>query len=171
MRLFFALWPDALVRERLTQWTLDCGGHCGGRATQPENLHATLAFLGEVEPTAVTSLVELAAGLRATAFDLAVDALAYWPHNRIVYAACSESPAALRMLAAAMRAELSALGFRTDARPYTAHVTLLRNARRAPPDAPVTPIHWQVREIALVQSLRQDGKLAYQPIERFTLAA
>ena len=171
MRLFFALWPDARVREELAQWVRGCHGLCGGRATRPENLHATLAFLGDVEATAVAPLIDLAAGMRTTAFDLSVDVLAYWPHNRIVYAGCRESPAALRMLAAAMRADLSGLGFRVDARPYTAHVTLLRNAQREPSAAPTSPLRWRVREIALVESLRQNGKLVYQPRERFTLAA
>lgn len=169
MRLFFALWPDSDVRRELAGWVSALRARVRGRPTRTENLHATLAFVGEVDPAAVTRLGDVAAALRAPAVDLALDAVHYWPHNGIVYAACSNMPPALVALAGAMQAGLAAAGFRVDTRGYVVHVTLLRDVRRAPQFDPVSPLLWRVRDIALVESTRAEGVLVYRPIRRFTL--
>ncbi|RPI47467.1 MAG: RNA 2',3'-cyclic phosphodiesterase [Betaproteobacteria bacterium] len=170
MRLFFALWPDAGVREMLARWAEACNASVRGRATRTENLHATLAFLGEIAPQKLASLCTLGAEIQGSAFELTFDRLEYWPHNRIVYAGCSQAPAALGVLAEDLRARLGDDGYAVDSRPYVAHVTLVRDARRAPKGVLVEPVLWQVRDIALVESAREDGTLVYRPIRRFTLS-
>ena len=170
MRLFFALWPDAAVRQALARCAAECKVPTRGRVTRSENLHATLAFLGEVEPAKVPSLLALGAEIRTLGFDLTIDRLEYWPHNRIVYAGCSAAPEALGVLADDLRTRLSGAGYRVESRAYVAHVTLLRDARRAPLGVVMEPLLWRVRDIALVESVREHHTLVYRPIQCFTLA-
>ncbi len=169
MRLFFALWPDPDVRRGLAGWGDALRARVRGRPTRAENLHATLAFLGEVNPADAPRLDDIAAALEAPAFDLVLDGLHYWPHNGIVYAACSRTPQPLAALALALQTRLVAAGFPVDTRAYVPHVTLLRAVRRPPPDIPVSPLLWRVNDIVLVESARAEGVLTYRPIRRFTL--
>jgi len=169
MRLFFALWPDSDVRRELVRWVSALRQQVPGRPTRAENLHATLAFVGEVDAANVARLEAAAARLQAPAFELVLDRLHYWPHNGIAYATCSHTPAALAALAGALQTGLVAAGFRVDTRAYVPHVTLLRAVRQAPPDMTLSPLLWRVNDIALVESARVERVLAYRPIRRFTL--
>jgi 2'-5' RNA ligase len=99
MRLFFALWPDAAVRAQLARWSALCHASSGGRPTRPQNLHATLAFLGEVAPARLPALSALAAQSVAPPFELALDHVGYWRRHRIVYAGTRQSPPAQLHLA------------------------------------------------------------------------
>jgi len=170
MRLFFALWPDAAVQRELASWARACRRVSAGRLIREENLHATLAFVGEVDLGGRALLGELGAALHGEAFALVLDQIGYWPHNRIVYAAASEVPAPLRGLVQRLMSALAAHGHRIDTRPFVPHVTLLRDARRAPVCAPPSLLRWSVRELSLVESLRVEGRLVYRSLERWTLA-
>jgi 2'-5' RNA ligase len=170
LRAFFALWPSESIRGELFGWAQACRASSEGRLVRRENLHATLAFLGEIDRGRLPELALLAQELIAERFELVLDRLGYWRHNRIVYAAAASLPAPLAALAAALAQRISRAGLHTEARPYFAHVTLLRAARRAPAGVCVTPVRWQVDTIALVQSARSAGELVYRPLQRWTLA-
>jgi 2'-5' RNA ligase len=83
IRLFFALWPDELVRRSLSGWPL----HCGGRTMSSSTLHATLVFLGEIDAMRLETLKLAAEEVVAAEFDLCIDVARYWGHNHILYAA------------------------------------------------------------------------------------
>jgi 2'-5' RNA ligase len=170
LRAFFALWPPETVRDELFGWAQACRASAEGRLVRRENLHATLAFLGEIDRGRLPELACLAQGVVGARFELLLDRVGYWPHNRIAYAAPAAMPAPLSALAQALALRLAAAGFRTEERPYFAHVTLLRAARRAPAGVRFAPVRWPVDAIALVQSARSGGRLVYRPLERWTLA-
>ena len=46
LRLFYALWPDEPLRERLAEAARDAVRQSGGRPVPAGNYHLTLAFLG-----------------------------------------------------------------------------------------------------------------------------
>ena len=100
-RLFFALWPDDETRNTID--TLARGLiRQQARRVAADNLHITLAFPGNVTAR-VQACLEAAAGrLTGEPFELAIDRLGYWPGPRIIWAAPSETPAALWFLAAAL---------------------------------------------------------------------
>jgi len=170
LRAFFALLPPEAVRDELFGWAQACRVSTGGRLVRRENLHATLAFLGQIDRLRLPELALLAQEVVAERFELLLDRVGYWPHNRIVYAAAASQPAPLAALAADLALRLSRAGFRAEERPYFAHATLLRAARCAPADVRVVPLRWQVDAIALMQSTRSAGRLVYRPLERWTLA-
>lgn len=169
MRLFFALWPDERVRAALALTAAECRDRCRGRPIPPANLHATLAFLGEVEPFRLSALVDLAERIALESFEVALDRLGYFRRSRIVYAGPSCVPPPLLALAAAYASALAAGGFRVDERAYAPHVTLLRDARAAPPAAEMAPLLWRVRHIVLVESVRDRDGPVYRPLRRFML--
>jgi RNA 2',3'-cyclic 3'-phosphodiesterase len=152
VRLFFALWPSAVTRARLDRWGAALHARCGGRRTPAENLHLTLAFLGNV---ADARLAEVDAAMERVAprrFLLNLDAPGYWKKNSIAWAGTSAVPAELEALAAELRASLAQASIPFDPQPFAVHVTLLRDAR-APAGMPaLEPIAWPVDGFALVAS-------------------
>ena len=170
LRAFFALWPSDAERDALCAWAQACHALSGGRLVQRENLHVTVAFLGDIGRSRLPELGPIAERSLAAPFELILDRIGYWPHNRIVYAAAASLPAPLAALTAALTLRLSRAGFRTEERPYFAHVTLLRAARQAPAGVRVAPLRWPVDAIALMQSAHCAGQLVYRPLGRWTLA-
>lgn len=169
VRLFFALWPDDNVRAALASLTARLHGDCGGRAMVASNLHATLAFLGNVPQERVVEFIDVADSLTGDAFDLKLDWLGYWRHNRIVWAGTRAMPVALAKLAADMKAAIQGLRWPVDERPYAAHVTLLRDARRGPAIREAAIPLWRVGDFALVASTQQRDGVQYMPLRRWKL--
>ncbi len=169
-RLFFALWPDARVAAALDAAGRRAHRDCGGRRTALDSIHLTLAFLGEIPAERAADAEATAAAVRGESFVLRIDRLGWWKHNRILWAGCDPMPPALESLAADLGRRLRDAGFALEARPFAAHVTLLRNARcPAPPQLPEA-IDWPVREFVLVES-RLGEEIRYPIIGRWPLSA
>jgi len=153
MRLFFALWPDDAVRAELARWSRELHALCGGRATHPENLHVTLAFLGSVEEAHVAEVERAAGEVAMQAASLVLDRPGYWKHNRIAWAGPSLVPPELAALVSGLRGALakSRIGF--DTKPFVSHATLLRDAREPRATPELAPIEWRLSGFALVQSV------------------
>jgi len=169
MRLFFALWPDVAVQRALAGWARSCHAACGGRSPGLDNLHVTLAFLGEVEAERYRALLEIADSLGGPGFELTFDRIDYWRRNRILYASASRVPERLAQLARCIAIRLGKEGYRLDARDYVPHVTLLRDAKRAPDCLEMAPLTWTVSTMSLVETLRTNGKLVYRQRQCWTL--
>lgn len=168
LRLFFALWPDEGVRARLTDAAARLQALCGGRATRPESVHVTLAFLGYVEAERLPMIEALAAQIRGEPFCLVLDRFDYWRHNRIAWAGASATPPPLARLTADLREALRGCGIALDDRSYVPHATLVRDA--VCPAIPVAdPIEWQVDEFVLVRSIPGRGGSRYQVVDRWKL--
>lgn len=168
-RLFFALWPSATVRAGLGDAARCLQRECSGRATRTENIHLTLVFLGDVAIGRVAELASLVARIAAESFVLAIDRVGYWRHNRVVWAAPGRIPGALLDLVASLERELEAAKFGFDERPYAPHITLLRDARRAPAAAAIPATPWDVERFVLVASRRVDDRTRYEAIGHWPL--
>ncbi|MGH8762193.1 MAG: RNA 2',3'-cyclic phosphodiesterase [Advenella sp.] len=174
-RIFFAIWPDSAAKKQLTTLAerLQAGLFCSGRKTQPENLHLTLVFLGEIDASKLDVVCLAADGVkrRARAFDVVIEEIRYWKHNGIAYAAIGRIPRELGELVNALQDALSAAGFSIErARAYQPHITLMRKAScHALPQLAV-PIAWRAREWRLVKSTQTSNGPVYIPIGRWPLA-
>ncbi len=110
------------------------------RTVTPENLHLTLAFLGDV-PTQSTDSVR--SGMRAAVrgrhpFSIGFSGGGTFPANReprVGWAGISGETTALRDLQAAVLEAVRGLGLRVDRRPFSPHVTLARIGRMTAPSA------------------------------------
>lgn len=169
-RVFFALWPSpqsaAEIRKIADAMRLDCAG----RAMRVETLHLTLLFLGDVPRQKLPQLIEAGGNLHASQFELLLDQVACWRHNRLLYLAPSQVSLELLQLVNSLRVEVLAAGFRYEAREFVAHVTLLRDIADVIPRRQVSPLVWQVREFVLVESVLQgDGRRCYQQLASWPL--
>ena len=173
LRLFFAVWPGPELAERLARWANQAAEATRGRVALTENIHLTLAFLGEIAESRLADVLAAARRVRAHGCNMRLDEARYWRHNRIVWVGTRETPAPLAALAADLQRELEAEGFRLDARPFQVHITLIRKAHapRELPELPAPPaLDWPVREFVLVRSnLERDGA-RYEVLERFVCA-
>ncbi len=181
IRVFFAIWPDAVAKRQLDELAERLEAVCEGRKVRAENIHLTLVFLGEVSIDRLDALCLAASEAQGTglrAFDFAVEEIRYWKHNRIAYAGTARIPHELLDLVGALRSALSSAGFSFDHQAYVPHITLVRKARCPAPSIElrtglpelVQPVAWPVREWVLVKSEQASGGLVYIPIGRWPLA-
>ena len=177
-RVFFALWPSPGLASALADFAIAAAKRYGGRSSRPDTIHLTLAFLGEVPEAALPTLCALAAEIKAPPFELVVDRLGFWPHNKLLWAGCSTIPAPLQDMVLTLQKSLIAAGFtpdRTD-RPFTPHLTLLRKVpviSQPGSDEPlpeISPLPWHCSRWVLVRSHSNAQGANYQAIVEFLLA-
>ena len=168
-RLFFALWPDDGVRTHLAAWAGDAQRECGGRQVRTEKIHLTLFFVGEVGRERIPELKTLGSTIGGAAFGFEVDALGYWSHNRLIWAGATRCPDPLSALVAALRRALRSVEIHEEDRPYVPHVTLVRDAVRAPKTNSITGCAWSARDFVLVESVREARAVRYDVLDRWPL--
>jgi 2'-5' RNA ligase len=100
-----------------------------------EALHLTLKFLGDTTERAVPKIVTALEGLHFEPFTLTTSHLGCFPNSkqpRVIWLGFdSESAAHLKKLNAAVEAAIAPLGFPTEARPFSPHLTLGRVRKEA----------------------------------------
>jgi len=173
-RLFFALWATAEERRALSAAAAAAVGSSGGRAVPQENLHVTLAFLGQVPAARTAELAALAhrvgtnGALAGTPLLLQFERLAYW-HAPQILVALSTAGAAAAALAAALQREASAAGFLPDLKPFRAHVTVARKVTHAAASTPLPSVSWKCAEFVLVESRTVATGSVYSVLESYLL--
>lgn len=143
---------------------------CGGRAMKTGTLHLTLAFVGEIDDDRLPELLTAAAAVEGERFDLILDRLGWWRHNRILWAGCGHTPAALSALADGLAGRLRVAGFPVERRPFAAHLTLLRNCLCERLPNLEEPVAWPAEEFVLVRSRLSDAGSRYEILGRWPLA-
>jgi 2'-5' RNA ligase len=176
VRLFLALAipPEARAPLRLLQSQLPALGR--GSLTRPENLHLTLAFLGEVPSSraedAAAALVRAGGGPFALSFGH--PGLFHARDGDIVWAAPCPCPA-LSALQGRLCRELSAEGFFLEERPFSPHVTLARRMvwreGTAPELPPVPPFSFKATGASLFCSSPGPGGPVYTELFRARFGA
>jgi len=157
-KLFFALWPDAAARQAL----LRLQSPVRGRLIPPEKLHLTMAFLGQQPAEALPVLLDILQATHVPPLQLTVDCYGYFKRPRIAWAGMSVVPAGLLAAQAELMARLEAAGFSAATHgEFKPHITLAREAKEAPAAFSAEPVVWDVRGLALVESMA-DGR--YVPI-------
>jgi len=162
MRLFFALDPPPLVRGRMA--ALQDRLAVTARAVPSANLHATLAFLGEVQAEGIPALSDVAGALRLPACTLVLDRLGAYPRAGVAWLVCTTTPAALQDFQAELATQLARAGFPPDRRPWSPHVTLYRKMRKRFAKIAFEAIDWPLEGFCLMQSEAGDGAPVYHPI-------
>ena len=165
MRLFAAICLSPDVRDALTERISVLRSQGSGTFTRPENLHLTLAFIGETDRTeeAVTALRRAVAGGR---FYLTVETLGSF--DDLWWAGVREN-AELEKLALGVQNALRDEGFSIENRPWRPHITLVRRWQGPRPQTDPTPVSMQVQVVSLMASERVDGLLSYKEIYRAEL--
>ncbi|BCS53944.1 RNA 2',3'-cyclic phosphodiesterase [Geobacter sp. SVR] len=172
MRLFIAIeLPDA-VKQTLGRLRTEIPG---ARWVVPDQLHLTLAFLGETDQETAQSLTTKLADIQARGFDLRFGSTGCFPDKRrprVVWIGFEPEPL-LQKLAALVRAAVLASGIPQEERPFSPHITLAR--LRAPasiagfPDGPVAISSVPVREFTLFESRLTSSGAIHTAIRSFGL--
>lgn len=168
-RMFFALWPSAVVAADLAKVGGGLHEVCGGRRTRAETIHLTLVFLGEVQVERIDDLLTLAGQVRTHSFSLNLTRLGWWPHNRIVWAAPDRVPNELAYLVDSLRHHLESAGVNFDAKPFVPHITLLRKGGCKDKLLPDAHVEWRIEDFVLVRSVPGEGGAAYEEVGRWQL--
>ena len=170
MRLFFAAWPPPHTPLGQQRWAEEAARETRGKVTRAETIHLTLAFLGEIDESRISTLESMGRATVGKAHSLPIEQARYWKHNRIVWVGPNETPAPLARLAVDLKSFLLAQGFALEQRAFEAHVTLIRKAH-APRALPALPaLDWPVDEFVLVRSTLSNEGSSYEVLERFPLA-
>ena len=169
MRLFVAAVPGEELLAALVQAQEDLR-RLGGRGnfSARENLHLTLAFLGETDRPD---------GARRALSRLTGSPLALWaeglgrfrrPEGDLCWAGIRPSPP----LEAVARRLAGLLG---EERPFRPHLTLARRLSLPGGWTPrlkalLPPTPWRVERLDLMESTRREGRLQYRSLQSFPLA-
>lgn len=168
LRLFFALWPDDEVREKISQ-TLKAFAANSGRVIPRYNWHMTLHFIGNTSFSEKNCLHRQALKLKSKAFDLIIDQSGYFKIPRVFWLGCREKPEALLDLQRNLGKEISRCDYQPEARPYSPHITVTRKLGQAPEPEPVKPVEWRVDRFVLVESVSIPNGVRYEVLESYEL--
>jgi 2'-5' RNA ligase len=166
-RLFYALWPDHVIRDALAGLQM----RVTGRKTTLDNLHLTLAFLGQ-QPTELLSVLNnILVALPPTPITMVFNRIGYFTKNKIAWIGMHDAPAALmslqRNLVDALMQNNIAYNEGSEFRP---HITLARDALQ-PEDLPFQPITWRAEQVALVESVNLREGVSYRVLASHPLRA
>ena len=169
-RLFFALWPDAAVREQLdaVARTVEIRG---GRRITPANLHVTLLFLGQVAQDAVPTVFAVGDRVDGESFSLEMTQYGWWRRPQVAWLAPQSIPAALMALECDIRGRALALGLEPDQRPYRPHVSIAKKITQEPHTSADLHLRWRVTSFALIRSTTASAGAQYEVLREWPLRA
>jgi RNA 2',3'-cyclic 3'-phosphodiesterase len=152
-RLFFALWPDPVLKAAIAGAARVPARATSGKRVRDEHIHLTLLFLGQVAADAEARLVRAAADVRVGPFDLELDRVGSFFRARVLWVGPSQVPAQLLELRRQLEAAAAAAAVAFDAKALVPHLTCYRDVRQALDPVPTAPLRWPVRSFALVHSV------------------
>ena len=141
VRSFIAIDLPAGVRAELTSLEdkLKASRHPFVKWVDPENMHLTLKFLGDVASDSIPQIVEAMsrAAKSHSTFKLEVagtGAFPNWQRPQVVWVGVGGELDRLNSLQKGLESALSPMGFPTESRTFSAHLTLGRLRDRVTPD-------------------------------------
>ncbi len=168
MRLFVAINFDKDIVDHLYKSTEILRENSISANISPrENLHLTLAFIGEVPSAkrAIDALQEV----DASPFSLTLKGYGEFGKGNICFAKtlpCQE----LKGLAETVREKLTSKGVAVDTKPFKPHITLARQFESMPQfdkkilDTSLSARSTRIKEISLMRSDRIKGRLTYTEV-------
>lgn len=172
MRLFIAINFSGEVKDALAKIQLGLGEYCAhARFTARENLHLTLAFLGETSGGRVGAIEKAMDAALFSPFTLAISGVGRFSRSGgdVLWAGLDDSPE-LCALHGRLCVQLAQAGFAAEARRFSPHITLAREAVLRPGfdlhgfSGGLSPIWAAAGAVDLMKSERVGGRLVYTKI-------
>ena len=142
-----------------------------GRIVPAQNLHITLAFLGDVDAEQRLCAEQVASRIKGDQFSMQMERVGHWRRPQVVWLGPKETPEALQELAAQLNQGLVKCGFPVEKRAFKAHMTLMRRASRSPGRVMFDSIGWKVDRFVLVKSNLTPKGAQYEVVEEWSLAS
>ncbi|MFI4876095.1 MAG: RNA 2',3'-cyclic phosphodiesterase [Blastopirellula sp. JB062] len=145
-RCFIAMAVTDEVKRR-AQNLIDvlAGSHADVKWVEPDNMHITLSFLGDVTPeeTVEISRAAMRGAAAVSSFDFMIAGAGAFPEiarPRTMWLGVTQGNDAFCQMQAAIAAELTAIGYPETARKYHPHLSLGRIKRPSPQVARLTEL-------------------------------
>lgn len=166
MRLFIAINFDESTKQRLMAAQDRLRKYGQGNFTRPENLHLTLAFLGEVAPKAVAAIHQAMEHTPYLPLTLRFDhAGSFRRQGGDIWWVGIAHNKPLLSLQQELCDNLRAAGFALESRSFTPHITLARDLQLKDQPNPKALLgeafETKASVISLMRSERIGGKLVY----------
>ncbi len=168
-RLFFALWLDDNVVQKINQHVLKYFFDCQGRILEKNNWHITLAYFGAAAANTQDCLEEQAEKIKSQPFELNLSTCGFWHRPKVAWLAPIEIPAAFKQLTHELQNVIQPCGFKPEIREHQPHITLVRKAKQEPAISEVEPVNWQVKQFCLAESKTYPGGAQYKVLKSWDL--
>ncbi|WDE04530.1 RNA 2',3'-cyclic phosphodiesterase [Thalassomonas viridans] len=174
-RYFFALNLSHKSKKQLMRWR-DSELALPNHPVIEDNLHITLAFLGQLSDEQKQRLIagagQVADTLRGeTITPLTINRLGYFKRPKVLYLANDQIPAWQNKLAAELAKQAIDAGLQQEERRYLSHITLYRKVRTLPKELPLPAINIPIDRFSLFQSVSTETGVRYQPVKTWRLTA
>ena len=169
MRLFISINFDDRTKENILSVQRRLKNLGKGRFTSPENLHLTLAFLGEVPKERISELKALMDGIDVSEMQLTFCEIGAFRKESELWWIGIRQNEKLSQLQAELVAKLKVAGFMPDSKRFKPHITLAREmhiGRVEQSDLLSQNFSCRASYISLMQSNRSDGRLTYTEVYR-----
>lgn len=111
------------VQDKLVQIGADL------KLVQPQNIHVTMRFLGDIKPVMVDSVYDAMKKVSFSAFNCEIRGIGVFPdlrYPRVVWAGIRNGANELRSVFTQLEPSLQQLGFNPDSKGFSPHLTLAR---------------------------------------------
>lgn len=170
MRLFIAINFNEETRSALVALSKALGTQATkGRFTAPQNLHLTLAFLGECNEKELEAAKAAMDGVSFKSFDLRIGQLGRFKRRGgdIWWAGVSENDQ-LAKVHRDLTDKLRQAGFQLENRPFNPHITLAREVITRTMPHSLEAFGQSIRTMELMKSERIAGRLTYTAIHQIS---
>ncbi len=183
MRTFIAIELPGPIQEEISRVTGELRSYFPGvRWSNPENIHLTLRFLGEIDPAQLDLLKKAVdeAASQVSGIRLNVENIGFFgskSNPRVIWLGLNDS-SELSALAGKVEKAVEEAGFGKADKPFRPHLTLARVRRKLdrPPDweaiyktLPASWPHWPVSEMLVIKSTLTSSGPIYETLARCPL--
>ncbi len=188
-RVFIAIEMSIDLSHRLVRFQesfekqIDTDSDVSIRLTRPENIHATLQFIGDVSEELLFVISEKLKELSTSLFPFQVSAkgIGAFPSNdeaKVLWAGFdAQSTDLLELIRRAIEKELDSIGLEKEKRPFVPHITLGRFRAMKPVNIDELSKDLSghlfgttmIRDIILFESRSDDQGFRYKVLDRFRL--
>jgi 2'-5' RNA ligase len=99
------------------------------KVVEPQNIHITMRFLGDVRLDSVEKIFEAMKKVQFVPFDVKIQGVGAFPdarYPRVVWAGITQGANDLRSISSQLEPHLTALGFAPDPKGFSPHLTIAR---------------------------------------------
>ena len=170
-RVFLATVPDADTARRIHRLAaaLKRAHRFDAKIIEPERLHVSLFFLGELPEPAVRIACEVAADVRALPFQVLFDRSVSFrgkPGNQPFVLTGDDGVDRLKSFRRTLGLAMASKGLRfLTKKDFTPHITLMY-AERDIEEHPTEPIGWTVNQFVLIHSMHGHVHLGRWPLQK-----
>jgi 2'-5' RNA ligase len=125
----FDLNSDEVLKRLKEAQSLLVGTEADLKPVEPQNIHVTLRFLGNITPSMVEKVYEEMKKVQFVPFDVKVHGVGAFPdvrYPRVCWAGITEGADQLRSIFSQLEPRLRGLGFAADPKGFSPHLTIAR---------------------------------------------